>query len=393
MIKPSTQKGAQIGAWVLDRCIGAGGQAEVWKARHATERHAPAVAIKLCRQADDKARARFSREVELLKRYAHPAIVRLRDHGQQHGSPYFVMDHATTTLERVGASETAGIRVLQESPALLLELFRQSCTGVAHLHANGVLHRDIKPSNILLFLDPPEPMRAALSDLGISSPEAAQGMLTESQEAVGTPAFRAPEASLGRHTKASDVYSLGKTLEYLFTRRIPPGIGPGTCSRDTRMSDVLWDALDAILRKACALDAVQRYQDASELATAIPTVLLTTASTTSNSLLPDGAISLSQDEAQLLNAVIGACPTENESIGVWSLQRRVKIPDYMFSLGLRRLQKIRLVEQVEDFDERGERYYSIRPTPSGIEWALDHHSRTLQSNQPAQVAEDEDIPF
>ena len=393
MIKLSPQKGMQIGAWKLEKNIGAGGQAEVWKARHATEKHAPAVALKLCLHADEKARARFSLEVELLKQYVHPAIVRLRDHGQHDGSLYFVMDHATTTLERIGTVESAGIRVLQESPALLIELFRQACTGVAHLHANGVLHRDIKPSNILLFLDPPEPMRAALSDLGIGTPELTQGVLTASQEAVGTPAFRAPEVSLGRHTKSSDVYSLGKTLEYVFTRRVPSGIGPGSCARDTRISDVLWDELDAVLKKACALDARQRYQDASELAVAIPTVLLTTASTTSTSLLPEGATALNRDEVQILTAVIGACPTEEGSITAWRIQDKITLPDYVFSLGLRRLHKIRLVESVEVHDEHGELYTAIRPTPAGIEWALDHHNRMLQTEQPAKTVENDDIPF
>lgn len=393
MAQLSLQRGTQIGEWTLDKLIGTGGQAEVWRARHSSEKHAPAVALKLCRHGDAKAHARFSQEIELLKLYTHPAIVRLRDCGKQNGAPYFVMDHATTTLERVGAAESAGIRILQESPALLLDLFRQACTGVAHLHSNGVLHRDIKPSNILLFLDPPEPMRAALSDLGIGSPEEAQGMLTATQEAIGTPTFRAPEASHGSHTKAGDVYSLGKTLEYLFTRKIPPGIGPGTCARDARMSDVLWDELDSVLRKACALDAAQRYPDATELAAAIPTVLLTTASTASTSLRPDGAISLKRDDVEVLTEVIGACPVEDDSVGVLTLQNRIRLPDFAFSLGIRRLKIMRLIEPVEAYDNHGERYSAVRPTPAGIEWAMNQHERILQTNQPVQAAAEDDIPF
>lgn len=87
MTKLNIQKGMQIGPWRLEKSLGAGGQAEVWKARHPTEKHAPAVALKLCLHTDDKARARFLQEVALLKQYAHSAIVRLRAHGQHIDSP------------------------------------------------------------------------------------------------------------------------------------------------------------------------------------------------------------------------------------------------------------------------------------------------------------------
>jgi len=47
------------------------------------------------------------------------------------------------------------------------------------------------------------------------------------------------------------VYSLGKTLEHVLSRKVPPTPGPGRCSRDTQMSDALFDELDGVLQKAC----------------------------------------------------------------------------------------------------------------------------------------------
>ncbi|MBK9263138.1 MAG: protein kinase [Polyangiaceae bacterium] len=138
------------------------------------------------------------------------------------------------------------------------------------MHARGILHRDIKPANVLLMLDPPDPMRAVLADLGVATPEAEQGQLTATHEVVGTPAYRAPESLMGKHTAASDVYAFGKTIEFVFARGLPSGMGPGQCSRSPIFSSQLWDCLDEVLRKACSFDPAQRFQNASELFNALP---------------------------------------------------------------------------------------------------------------------------
>ena len=36
-------------------------------------------------------------------------------------------------------------------PAYLLRLFEGVLSGVAHIHAHGIIHRDIKPANVLMF--------------------------------------------------------------------------------------------------------------------------------------------------------------------------------------------------------------------------------------------------
>lgn len=118
------------------------------------------------------------------------------------------------------------LELILESRELLVRFVREACEAVAHLHANGVIHRDIKPSNVLLFLDPPEPMRAAIADLGIAAGEFDLGVLTATHEIVGTPAFRAPESLSGSYTTRSDVYSLGKTMEVVLNRGGSVTMGP-----------------------------------------------------------------------------------------------------------------------------------------------------------------------
>lgn len=394
--RPRFKKGDRLGDWVLvaDRPLGRGGQAEVWKARHVAERHSPAVALKICLGSDAKAKARFAKEVGLLRQHAHASIVGIRDKGEHNGTPFLAMDLATTTLERVITGESAGLRLLQESPAVVLDFFRQACAGVAHLHANDVLHRDIKPSNLLLFLDPPQPMRAVLADLGIGSPAASQGNLTSTQEGIGTSAYRAPEVALGPHTKASDVYSLGKTLEFVFTRRVPPGFGPGLCLRDARIAAPLWERLDAILQRACAFRPEDRYEDAAGFLDAIPAVVLTSASIGSSVVQPSsGAIALHDDEAQVLVEVIGACAPLRAAPSVSYLQRESRLSNFAFSLAIHRLRMLKFVEMFSADDDRGEAYEAVRMTDAALQWAVQHRDQVSRPEDPAPARSDDDIPF
>ena len=120
------------------------------------------------------------------------------------------------------------------------------------------------------MLDPPEPMRAVVADLGIGANELDQGRLTATHEIVGTPAFRAPESLTGQHSKRSDVYSIGKTIEAVLNRGGPLEVGPGKCLRDKRLTDELWDALDSMLARACAFDPDFRFESAAALLKAWP---------------------------------------------------------------------------------------------------------------------------
>jgi serine/threonine protein kinase len=102
-------------------------------------------------------------------------------------------------------------------PAELFKLFADICDGVAHIHTKGVVHRDLKPANV--FLDG---CRAVVGDLGLGFRFGAES-LTESMEVATARWFGAPELRNGhleRPLPSVDVYSLGKLLYWLFTRRV-----------------------------------------------------------------------------------------------------------------------------------------------------------------------------
>lgn len=387
------KQNAKIGDWSLDKELGSGGQGTVWKVRYTKDKHSPPGALKLCSGADPKGRARFIKEIAILREQNDPGIVRVRDAGEFEGSPYYVMEFASASLDRVIIAETAGTRLVRESGTLLLKFLREACKALANLHARGILHRDIKPANVLLMLEPPDPMRAVLADLGVATPEAEQGQLTAAHEVVGTPAYRAPESLMGKHTAASDVYAFGKTIEFVFARGLPSGMGPGQCSRSPIFSNELWDYLDHVLQKACAFDPAQRFQNAQELLNALPEGMVVR-SAPGKELRTRADTTLTKPEIVTLAQVIADCPTESESMSAYELRRGSSLSAYEFSLALRRLGELGLVEATEEFD-RDERYTGFRPTDAGVRWAQSHAPEVeaaigRNSNTSSNGA---DIPF
>ena len=95
-----------IGRYVIEREIGRGGMAVVYKAFD--PRLDRAVAIKLIQSGAfgsnifGHIRERFEREAKALAKLRHPNIVRVHDYGEHEGAPYLVMDYLEgATLKEV----------------------------------------------------------------------------------------------------------------------------------------------------------------------------------------------------------------------------------------------------------------------------------------------------
>jgi predicted Ser/Thr protein kinase len=210
---------------------------------------------------------RFNREARALAKLSHPNIVAIYDFGQLSALPYFVMEFVDglnlRQLERAG----------KLSPREALEIVPQICAALQFAHDEGIVHRDIKPENILLD----KKGRVKIADFGIAKllgqePEIA---LTETRGVLGTPQYMAPEQVEKPQAvdHRADIFSLGVVFYEMLTGELPLGrFAPPS----SRMAGVKVDVrLDDVVLRALEKEPERRYQQASQVKTAVETIAST----------------------------------------------------------------------------------------------------------------------
>ncbi len=229
---------------------------------------------------------RFLREVQITARLEHPSIVPLYDAGTgPDGRPFYVMRRVTgRPLDEL----LARARSLDERVTLLPAVLA-AIDAVAHAHRRGVLHRDLKPGNILVG----DLGETVVIDWGLakvvgepdddSDPAAARelsaadSLQTQFGSVFGTPGFMAPEQARGEALGTyGDVYALGATLYQLLAGAPPHHAKSATEMMSKTMRHEVTPVrvlapgapveLVAVVDKALAFDAEQRYPDAGALA-------------------------------------------------------------------------------------------------------------------------------
>jgi serine/threonine protein kinase len=111
-------------------------------------------------------------------------------------------------------------RVLSEPEIIQIATSLLETLDYLHHMNPPVIHRDIKPSNILLG----DRSAHSVGDLFLVDFGAVQTTDTQGKHTmtiVGTYGFMPPEQFGGRSSPASDLYSLGATLLYLITGKLP----------------------------------------------------------------------------------------------------------------------------------------------------------------------------
>lgn len=203
--------GRRIEDYRLLRKLGEGASAQVYLAQHIGN-HRP-FALKLLRRnlVDEDTIKRIRREMQVGGSLQHPNLVGIAGYGTHERAPYLVMDYIE--------GETLDV-VLERGPlaeADALALFRQMCEGVRYAHERNVMHRDLKPENMILTPDG----QVKILDFGVARRVNGGAQLTATGQAIGTPAFMAPEQLMGSPGLSSDVYALGVVLFLLLTGRLP----------------------------------------------------------------------------------------------------------------------------------------------------------------------------
>ena len=202
--------------------LGAGAMAITYRARDTVLNSTVALKVIDRKVAQNPgARSRFLREARAAAQIHHPNVARVSHYGEQDGECFYVME--------LVEGETLEAKVRREGPmplALALEISEQAARALAAAEACGVVHRDIKPSNIMLESDPSGTSIVKVIDYGIAKvlrPDTQPGAEQTQTGFIGTPAFASPE-QFGEGQKIdtrSDIYSLGATLWYLLSGRVP----------------------------------------------------------------------------------------------------------------------------------------------------------------------------
>ena len=250
---------------------------------------------------DPVSRERFVAEAEITGNLEHPGVVPVYGLGTYHdGRPFYTMrfikgEDLATAIRRFHSGPQPNFTGLE-----FRWLFRKLidvCNTVAYAHSRGVLHRDLKPGNIMIG-----PFGETLvMDWGVAKligrtngdVECRASTSTASGEPAirlriaerlrprspvrrwGRRAYMSPEQAAGELDAlgpASDVYSLGATLYVMLTDRRPfqggvkevlqKGSGGPVSSLRGNSSRGYPSALDAICRRAMALEPSQRYESA-----------------------------------------------------------------------------------------------------------------------------------
>ncbi|MCB9588254.1 MAG: serine/threonine protein kinase [Polyangiaceae bacterium] len=207
--------------WHLDALLGVGGMAAVYAATHRNRSRAaikvlhPQLAMQLAM------RDRFRREGYVANTVEHPGALRVLD------DDIDPISKATYLVVELLDGESMDTR-LRRAPALdYSQLVRIACDVLEVLeaaHAKGVVHRDIKPDNIFLLEDESgEHIGTKLLDFGVARlVEEGAGSVTLTGNAMGTPAFMAPEqaeANWPEVESRTDIWALGATLFFAITGR------------------------------------------------------------------------------------------------------------------------------------------------------------------------------
>jgi formylglycine-generating enzyme required for sulfatase activity/serine/threonine protein kinase len=220
-------RGRAAGLTVADRynlldILGEGGMGRVYKA-HDT-RMGRDVAFKVIRKeklSNPNTAGRFVQEmIALGKMGKHPNVVEVFLADQVGDNHFCVMEYID------GSDLTKLVRDRGKMPVpQACDAIRQAALGLEHAFQSGLVHRDIKPSNIIV---PRNGGPVKLVDLGLARlmepPGGAEAhRVTQEGFVIGTPDFLAPEQARDPMSVdiRADIYSLGGTLYYVLTGRVP----------------------------------------------------------------------------------------------------------------------------------------------------------------------------
>ncbi len=261
----------QIEGYVIDREIGRGGMATVYRATQQSLQRQVAIKI-MMQELDDASEMaqRFKKEGHILAQLLHQNIVTIYDVGiTENDQLYLSIEYLSggTLRERI----RQGLSI--ESITYIVRCIAKAL-GCAH--EKGVIHRDIKPSNIMFRHDD----TPVLTDFGVARISGSNTVYTAVGSMVGSPGYMSPEQARGESaTIQSDLYGLGVIFYEMLT-------GHSLYQADNPLAVMLKHLhdpvpnlpeehayLQPILHKLLAKKSADRYQNVNQFLNALDLII------------------------------------------------------------------------------------------------------------------------
>ena len=273
----SLAAGQTFAGYAILQRLGSGAMGEVYLVEHPRLPRRDALKVLAEEVSTDPTyRERFNREAQNAATLSHPHIVAVYDRGEYEGQLWISMAY----VEGTDAS-----RLLEERyrkgmpPDEVVRIVTAVADALDYAHQRQLLHRDVKPANILLAELDSGGWRAMLADFGIARRVDDSKGLTQTNMAVGTVAYAAPEQLMGLTLDGrADQYSLAATAfelltgSHLYLDRNPAVVisqhvsapPPEIADRKPELSD-----LGPVLSKALAKSPGDRYDTCMDFAKAL----------------------------------------------------------------------------------------------------------------------------
>ena len=270
--------GSQIAGYQIERQIGRGGMAVVYRAFDPRLGRSVALKILAPELASDAAfRERFNREMRAAAAVDHPHIVPVYDAGEANGSLFIAMRYVAGQDLRTLLDREAAL-----SPSRVTRIVSQVASALDEAHSRGMVHRDVKPGNMLIgtVAGSGQPDHVYLSDFGLSKQSVSSNSLTATGQFLGTLDYMAPEQVAGRPIDGrADLYALACSAFEMLAGRPP-------FKREESVA-VLWaqvsaptpslralrpelpPAVDQVMARAMAKAPGDRYRSCTEFAHAL----------------------------------------------------------------------------------------------------------------------------
>ena len=252
----------RLGPWEVEKQLGRGSFAVVWRARHVQTRRRVALKEIDVAKLNAKLRESLESEIAVLRRVRHENIIRLHDIVRANDpaeggrAPYSSSPSSSSSssssssapmilvLEYCAGGDVAEYlrRVGRCREAVARRLVRQVAAGLRAMRERNLVHRDLKPQNLLLVGDPDPPRRPGpgpdaakpssreadasasavtlkIADFGFARYVHPAGM---AETLCGSPLYMAPEIlSYRKYDAKADLWSVGAILYELLVGRPP----------------------------------------------------------------------------------------------------------------------------------------------------------------------------